>query len=91
MLYILILSCHFQKKYLLLLILRLYLLVKHLSIQSNRLYKENIEELSTKMGDKEIEDTINKLENLTKTIKESNYSRVLFEVKAYEYLFVYKC
>jgi len=42
--------------------------------------KKQIEELSTKISNNSIETIIDKLENLTKNIKDSSYSRVLFEV-----------
>lgn len=42
--------------------------------------KKEIEEISKKLDDKHIENIIDKLENLSKNIKNSNYPRVLFEV-----------
>lgn len=42
--------------------------------------KKEIKEISKKINDKDIESIIDKLENLSKNIKNSNYPRILFEV-----------
>lgn len=42
--------------------------------------KENIIELSQKLDNKQVENIIKKLEELSKNIKDSNYPRVLFEL-----------